>query len=79
MNPLSPDTSRPLLEMRGARASSVVVQRVAPESVEAFLEWERGITRATAEFPGYQTTEIYPPADPRGQEWVIVIHFDAFT
>lgn len=65
------------LEVRGARASSVIVRHIAPERAETFLEWERGITKAMGEYPGYQTTEVYPPTDPRGREWVIVIHFDS--
>jgi antibiotic biosynthesis monooxygenase (ABM) superfamily enzyme len=76
MNPSSPDPNRPLLEVRGARASSVIVQRIPPEAAEAFMEWQRGITEAAAQFPGYQATEIYPPAEPQLQEWVVVLHFD---
>lgn len=41
------------------------------------MEWERGVTDAAAEFPGYQTTEVYPPAVPQEQEWVVVIHFNS--
>src|SRR5215210_7299449 len=76
MNPPSPDATRPLLQVRGARASSVIVQRISPDSAEVFMEWQRGITAAAAEFPGYQTTEIYPPSGPQ-EEWVVIIHFDA--
>jgi antibiotic biosynthesis monooxygenase (ABM) superfamily enzyme len=68
-------TPVPKLEVRGKRASSVIVQRIDPQSVEVFMEWQRGITAAAAEFPGYQTTEIYPPAGPQ-QEWVVILHFD---
>jgi antibiotic biosynthesis monooxygenase (ABM) superfamily enzyme len=76
MIPSSSDPTRPPLEIRGPRASSVIVQRIPPQSAEAFLEWQRGISAASAEFPGYQTTEIYPPVDGGRQEWVVVIHFD---
>jgi uncharacterized protein len=75
MNPSSADESRPLLEVRGARASSVVAQRVDPASVEVFMDWQRGITAAAAEFPGYQVTEIYPPVGQQ-EEWVVILHFD---
>jgi uncharacterized protein len=75
MNPANPNSSRPLLEVRGARASSVIVQRIPPKSEEAFMQWERGITSAAAEFPGYQSTEIYPPLGHQ-DEWVSIVHFD---
>jgi antibiotic biosynthesis monooxygenase (ABM) superfamily enzyme len=83
----NPDTGRPmrqaspapetrlLLEVRGPRASSVIVQHIDPGDMAAFMEWQRGITAAAAEFPGYQTTEIYPPLDHQ-TEWVVIVHFD---
>lgn len=75
MDPAPSDAVPPRLEVRGARASSVIVQRIPPEAAETFLEWQRGITNAAAQVPGYQATEIYPPADKR-DEWVVIIHFD---
>jgi antibiotic biosynthesis monooxygenase (ABM) superfamily enzyme len=51
------------------------VQRIPTDAAEVFLEWQRGITATAAQFPGYQTTEIYPPSG-RQEEWVVVIHFD---
>jgi antibiotic biosynthesis monooxygenase (ABM) superfamily enzyme len=65
------------IQLRGPQSSSVIVQRVAPGNREVFLEWQRGVTAAAAAFPGYQATEIYPPAPERPLEWVIVIHFDS--
>jgi antibiotic biosynthesis monooxygenase (ABM) superfamily enzyme len=75
MDQSSPDAARPLLEVRGSRASSVIVQRIPPDAAGAFLEWQRGITAAAARFPGYQQTEIYPPSAHQ-DEWVVVLHFD---
>jgi antibiotic biosynthesis monooxygenase (ABM) superfamily enzyme len=75
MDPSSPDAARPRLEVRGSRASSVIVQRIPADAAEAFLEWQRGITAAAARFPGYQETEIYPPSAHQ-DEWVVVLHFD---
>lgn len=72
----SSDAPHPAMELRGRRASSVIVHRVPTESVDRFLEWQRGITQAAEGFAGYQATDVYPPADPRSQEWVVVIHFD---
>jgi antibiotic biosynthesis monooxygenase (ABM) superfamily enzyme len=76
MNSPAPVAARPLLEFRAARASSVIVQRIPPDRAEVFLEWQRGVTAAAAEFPGYQATEIYPPTAPKEMEWVVVVHFD---
>jgi antibiotic biosynthesis monooxygenase (ABM) superfamily enzyme len=67
--------ARPALEVRGARASSVIVQRIDPGDVAVFMDWQRGISAAAAEFPGYQTTEIYPPLGHQ-KEWVVILHFD---
>jgi uncharacterized protein len=75
MNPASTDTTHPLLEVRGARASSVIVQRIPPDAVEVFLAWQRSISAAAAKFQGYQTTEVYPPAGGK-DEWVVVVHFN---
>jgi antibiotic biosynthesis monooxygenase (ABM) superfamily enzyme len=74
-HPASGPTGPPL-EVRGTRASSVIVQRIPPRSADAFMEWQRGITAAAAGRPGYQATEVYPPADGRQREWVVIIHFD---
>ncbi len=75
MNPEITDTTRPLLEVRGARASSVIVQRIPPNAADVFMAWQHGISEAVAKFPGYQTTEVYPPSGGK-YEWVIVVHFD---
>jgi antibiotic biosynthesis monooxygenase (ABM) superfamily enzyme len=77
MNLSSPDVALPLLEVRGARASSVIVQRVPTSWAERFLEWQRAITRAAEDFSGYQATDVYPPANSRLPDWVVVIHFDS--
>lgn len=74
MDPSSPNTRR-MLEVRGARASSVIVQRIPKDATEVFMAWQRGVSAAAAEFPGYQTTELYPPSGQQ-DEWVTVIHFD---
>jgi antibiotic biosynthesis monooxygenase (ABM) superfamily enzyme len=63
------------MEMRGARVSTVVVQRVPEDRKATFLECQRGLAQAAEGFPGYQGTELYPPADDRHPEWVSVIHF----
>jgi uncharacterized protein len=70
------ETPGPRLQVRGTRASSVIVHRPPPDRVERFLELERGITEAAGAFPGYQATDVYPPADSRQADWVVVIHFD---
>ena len=75
MNPLPSNAVGVPLEVRGARSSSVIVQRIPAHATEAFMEWQRAITVDAAQFPGYQTTEIYPPSNEQ-EEWVIVLHFD---
>lgn len=66
----------PSLDLHASRSSAVVVQRVPPAAVDAFLEWQRDASRATEGFAGYRGTEIFPPASGRGDEWVVLIHFD---
>jgi antibiotic biosynthesis monooxygenase (ABM) superfamily enzyme len=77
MSTSSADAPRPLMEVPGSRTSSVIVHKVPPDRAERFMEWQRGVTQVTADFPGYQGTEVYPPADRRQPEWVAVVHFDA--
>ncbi len=75
MESAPPNPAHPNLEVHAARASTVITQHIPPGASEAFLEWQRGLSAAAAEAPGYQATEIYPPAG--GQEpWVVVLHFD---
>ncbi len=66
----------PPMEIPAARISTVVVQRVPADRVQRFLECQRGLTLAAEESPGYQGTELFPPADGQHEEWVAVIHFD---
>ena len=75
MEAAAPNPARLPLEMHASRASSVITQIIPPGARDAFLEWQRGICTAAAEAPGYQTTEIYPPAGA-GEPWVVIIHFD---
>jgi antibiotic biosynthesis monooxygenase (ABM) superfamily enzyme len=63
------------MTVRVPRASSVIVHRVPPAAVDRFLALQEGFTRAAEAFPGYQGTDAYPPADPKGTEWVVLIHF----
>ena len=76
MSRSSPNATPPCLEVRDARASSVIVHRVPPECTDAFLDWQRGISRAAEAFPGYRGTDIYPPADGGPADWVVILHFD---
>jgi antibiotic biosynthesis monooxygenase (ABM) superfamily enzyme len=64
------------LEVHTARASAVVVQRIPPDAVDWFLQWQRDIDEAAKRFPGFRTTDVYPPGGGAGDEWVVVIHFD---
>ena len=62
--------------LHASRASAVVVQRVPAAAVEGFLEWQRDADRAAEGFAGYCGTDVFPPADGRGGEWVVLIHFE---
>ncbi len=72
----APEVNPTRMEIRDARASSVIVQGVPPGSTEAFLDWERSITRAAEAFPGYRGTDLYPPAEGGPGDWVVIVHFD---
>jgi uncharacterized protein len=63
------------MAVRMSRASSVIVHRVPPAMAERFVALQDSLTRAVEAFAGYQGTDVYPPADPKGSEWVVVIHF----
>jgi antibiotic biosynthesis monooxygenase (ABM) superfamily enzyme len=71
-----PNVKTPRLEVRDALASSVIVQRVPSGCTDAFLDWERNVSRAAEAFPGYRGTDIYPPAEGGPADWVVIIHFD---
>jgi uncharacterized protein len=63
------------MPVRVSRASSVIVHRVPPAAAERFLALQNDFTRLAEAFPGYQGTEVYPPPEPVGTEWVVLIHF----
>jgi antibiotic biosynthesis monooxygenase (ABM) superfamily enzyme len=71
-----PDPARPVLRVRGPRASTVIVHRFPADHADAFLDWLHGITGAAGAFPGYQATEVYPPGGDHDDAWVVIIHFD---
>jgi antibiotic biosynthesis monooxygenase (ABM) superfamily enzyme len=66
----------PSLDLHASRSSAVVVQRVPPAAVDAFLEWQREASRAAEGIAGYCGTDIFPPAAGQGDEWVVLIRFD---
>jgi antibiotic biosynthesis monooxygenase (ABM) superfamily enzyme len=72
----APELNPPCMELRDARASSVIVQQVPAGCTDAFVEWERNISRAAAAFPGYRGTDLYPPAEGGPADWVVIVHFD---
>jgi antibiotic biosynthesis monooxygenase (ABM) superfamily enzyme len=76
VSPSIPNDTSFHLAVRDARACSVIVHRVPPGSTDAFLAWERGVSRAAEAFPGYRGTDIYPPADGGLADWVVILHFD---
>lgn len=57
------------------RESVVIVQPVPPEAHERFRLWQQGIINACEQFPGYISTDQYPPEPGSVDPWVIVLHF----
>jgi antibiotic biosynthesis monooxygenase (ABM) superfamily enzyme len=66
----------PSLNLHVTRSSAVAVQRVPAAAVDAFLEWQRGASRAASSFAGYCGTDVFPPAPGQGDEWVVLIRFE---
>jgi antibiotic biosynthesis monooxygenase (ABM) superfamily enzyme len=64
------------MPVRVSRATSVIVHQVPPAAADRFLAIQEDLTRAAEQFPGYQATEVYPPGEPAGAEWVVVLHFE---
>ncbi|WP_439621783.1 antibiotic biosynthesis monooxygenase [Gemmata sp.] len=64
------------MPVRVSRATSVIVHQVPHAAAERFLALEEELTRVAEQFPGYQATEVYPPGEPGGTEWVVVLHFE---
>jgi antibiotic biosynthesis monooxygenase (ABM) superfamily enzyme len=52
---------------------------VPPDAVDWFMDWQRGVTAAAEGFPGYRATDIYPPTESQGDQWVITLQFDEPT
>ena len=54
----------------------VFTHKVAPEKVDAYLEWRRRTIAAQAHYPGYLATEFF---EPHGQfdEWVDIVRYDS--
>ncbi|MCE9561053.1 MAG: hypothetical protein K8U57_03260 [Planctomycetes bacterium] len=63
------------MPIRISRATSVIVHQVPQSASERFIALQEDLTRAAEAFPGYQATEVYPPAEAMGTEWVVVVHF----
>lgn len=59
-----------------SRTSAAIAQQVPSTAVDWFVEWQRGITDVASSFDGYLGTDVYPPADDRGTQWVTVVHFE---
>jgi uncharacterized protein len=67
--------ARAPLDVREARAATMIVHAVPADHVDAFVAWQHAVAEAAAAFAGYQGTELYPPVEGT-DDWVIVIQFD---
>lgn len=63
-------------ELRLARASAVVAQRVPAASADWFMEWQQGVAGAAEAFGGFRGADVYPPTGNQRDEWVVVVHFE---
>jgi antibiotic biosynthesis monooxygenase (ABM) superfamily enzyme len=64
------------IALKSAQASSVIIHHVPADKEAVFWEWQQGIVGAASNFVGYRGTDIYPPENVEGDEWVIILHFD---
>src|SRR5262245_37058440 len=56
--------------------TAVLARTVRPGCIDAFEEWQRGITEEAARFEGYGGITIIRPSDPARPEYVIILQFD---
>jgi antibiotic biosynthesis monooxygenase (ABM) superfamily enzyme len=54
----------------------VFTHKVAPEKVEAYLNWRRRAIAAQAHYPGYLATEFFQPHG-KFDEWVDIVRYDS--
>ena len=54
----------------------VFTHKVAPEKVEAYLDWRRRTIAAQAHYPGYLATEFFEPHG-KFDEWVDIVRYDS--
>lgn len=55
----------------------VITHRVHPDSVDAFLAWQRRMTEAESRFEGFRGTEMFRPVDGLQDEWTTLFRFDS--
>jgi len=74
------EPSRMLLLASDDRAeppvAMVFTHKVAPEKVDAYLEWRRRAIAAQAHHPGYLATEFFQPHG-KFDEWVDIVRYDS--
>jgi uncharacterized protein len=56
-------------------ASAIITESIPPERRDDSLRWVRGITRAAESVPGYRETNVLPPLEADGRDWITIIHF----
>ncbi|NMO05013.1 antibiotic biosynthesis monooxygenase [Gordonia sp. TBRC 11910] len=55
----------------------VVSHRVAPESIDDFLAWQKRLDAAERAFPGFCGSELFRPIDGVHDEWTISYRYDS--
>ncbi|MDX2105221.1 MAG: hypothetical protein SFY67_02365 [Candidatus Melainabacteria bacterium] len=61
----------------GSDLIMVVSQKIAPEKSQAFLDWQKLMTEASSKFEGYESTEVFPPAEGLHDEWITLVRFNS--
>ena len=61
-------------------ASAIITESIPPERQGRLPTLGAGgINRAAESFPGYRETNVFPPLEADGREWITIIHFQSRT
>lgn len=56
----------------------VISEIVAPDRIDEYEDWARGINRATSQAEGFLGVEVIRPRDHDYPEYVIIVRFDTY-
>ncbi len=55
----------------------VVTHRVAPNQVDAFLDWQHRLVEEESKFEGFRGTELFRPIEGLQEEWTTLYRYDS--